>query len=89
MSAHLCQTPFQPSGTPDRAVARAWTDIQKVSQVNRYVLTDKGRKFATGLQSASVLDIESLMEKAAWASCSKNKEMTDCSTANHTEKDKT
>ena len=55
------------SGKATRRISllRAHGLIQKVSHVNRYVLTAKGRKFATGLLSASLVDIESLMEKAA------------------------
>ena len=44
---------------------RAHGLIAKVSGVNRYVLSDKGRKFATALLSASAADIQTLMEIAA------------------------
>lgn len=44
---------------------RAHGLIAKVPAVNRYVLSDKGRKFATALLSASAVDVQSLMEMAA------------------------
>jgi hypothetical protein len=44
---------------------RAHGLIRKVPRVNRYVVTDKGQKFATALLSASNVEIEKLMEMAA------------------------
>ena len=46
-------------------ILRAHGLIRKVPRVNRYVVTDKGQKFATALLSASNLEIEKLMEMAA------------------------
>jgi hypothetical protein len=44
---------------------RAHGLIRKVPRVNRYVLTDKGRKFSVALMTASTLEIKELSEKAA------------------------
>jgi hypothetical protein len=44
---------------------RAHGLIRKVPRVNRYVLTDLGRKFTTALLSASATDVKKLMELAA------------------------
>lgn len=55
------------SGVATRRIRllRAHGLIRKVSRVNRYVVTDKGQKFATALLSASNVEIERLMEMAA------------------------
>jgi hypothetical protein len=39
--------------------------VRKVARANRYVLTDKGRKFSIALMTASTLDIKELTEMAA------------------------
>ena len=44
---------------------RAHGLIRKVPRANRYVLTEKGRKFSVALLTASTLDIKELTEKAA------------------------
>jgi hypothetical protein len=44
---------------------RAHGLIRKVPRVNRYVLTDKGRKFSVALMTASALEIKELTERAA------------------------
>jgi len=44
---------------------RAHGLIRKVPRANRYVLTEKGRKFSVALLTASALDIKALTEKAA------------------------
>ncbi|MHB9140087.1 MAG: hypothetical protein ACYC4Q_11855 [Victivallaceae bacterium] len=55
------------SGVATRRIRllRAHGLIRKVPRVNRYVVTDKGQKFATALLSASNVEIEKLMEMAA------------------------
>lgn len=47
------------------ALLRAHGLVRKVAGVNRYVLSDKGRKFTTAFLSASAADIQALMEMAA------------------------
>jgi hypothetical protein len=44
---------------------RAHGLVRKVPKVNRYVLTEKGRKFSSALLTASALDIKQLTEMAA------------------------
>ncbi len=44
---------------------RAHEIVKKVSRENRYVLTDRGRKFATAMIAAHSADVKKLMELAA------------------------
>jgi hypothetical protein len=44
---------------------RAHGLVKKIASENRYILTDKGQKFATALLSASAVDIHWLIERAA------------------------
>ena len=59
---------------------RAHGLIRKVPRANRYVLTSKGQKFSCALITASATTIKELTEIAAWKTCKKNKNLTDCST---------